>query len=123
MGDEVSVEPPLGDLDFAYLTTTGRITGAPHEVEIWFALEGETVYILAGDRDRADWVRNLMISRDVVLRIGDRKRVTTARVVEAGTDEDALARRSLLEKYAPRDNTDLTDWGRTALPVAVAWPL
>ena len=118
----MSDEPSLGDLDFAYLTTTGRITGAPHEVEIWFALEGKTAYILAGDRDRADWVRNLMISHDVVLKIGDRKRVTTARVVEAGTDEDALARRALLDKYTSRDSTDLTDWGRTALPVAVSWP-
>jgi deazaflavin-dependent oxidoreductase (nitroreductase family) len=122
VGGEVSVEPSPGDLDFAYLTTTGRITGSPHEVEIWFALEGETVYILAGDRDRADWVRNVMVSRDVVLRIGDRKRITTARVIEAESDEDALARRALLEKYTSRDNTDLTDWGRTALPVAVAWP-
>jgi deazaflavin-dependent oxidoreductase (nitroreductase family) len=122
VGDEVSDGSPEGDLDFAYLTTTGRITGSPHEVEIWFALEGETAYILAGDRDRADWVRNLMVSRDVVLRIGDRKRTTTARVLEADTDEDTLARRLLLEKYVPRDNTDLTDWGRTALPVAVAWP-
>jgi deazaflavin-dependent oxidoreductase (nitroreductase family) len=122
MGDEVTEGPSAGDLDFAYLTTTGRITGSPHEVEIWFALEGETVYILAGDRDRADWVRNVMVSRDVVLRIGDRKRSTTARVIEADSDEDALARRVLLDKYTPRDNTDLTDWGRTALPVAVAWP-
>jgi len=113
---------PLHDLDFAYLTTTGRITGKPHEIEVWFAFEGETAYILAGDRDRADWVRNVMVSRDVVLRIGDRKRATTARVLDPDTDEDALARRLLLEKYTPRDNTDLTDWGRTALPVAVAWP-
>ena len=118
----MSEGPSLHDLDFAYLTTTGRITGAPHQVEIWFALEGESVYILAGDRDRADWVRNIMVSGDVVLRIGDRKRATTARVLDPATDEDTLARRALLEKYIPRDNTDLTDWGRTALPVAVAWP-
>ena len=118
----MSDERSPGDLDVAYLTTTGRITGSPHEIEIWFALEGENVYLLAGDRDRADWVRNVMISDDVVLRIGDHKRVTIARVLEPGTDEDALARRLLLEKYAPRDNTDLTDWARTALPVVVAWP-
>lgn len=44
---------------FAYLTTTGRVTGAPHEIEIWFAPVDRTVYFLAGDRERADWVRNV----------------------------------------------------------------
>ena len=33
--------------------------------------------------------------------------------------EDSLARRLLLEKYAPpRYDGDLEDWGRDALPVA-----
>ena len=41
-----------------------------------------------------------------------------ARVVKEGT-EDALARRLLLEKYEPAYSGDLSDWGRTALPVAV----
>ena len=27
------------DDDFCYLTTRGRVTGAPHEIEIWFALD------------------------------------------------------------------------------------
>jgi hypothetical protein len=34
-------------------------------------------------------------------------------------DEDALARRLLLEKYEPTYSGDLSDWGRTALSVAV----
>ena len=108
--------------DFAYLTTTGRITAAPHRVEVWFAREGGSVYLLAGGGDRSDWVRNLMISPDVTLQIGDRKRTTRARVVAAGSDEDALARRLLVDKYVARGNSDLADWGRTALPVAVDWP-
>src|SRR5215210_3089845 len=28
----------LAEENFCYLTTTGRITGRPHEIEIWFAL-------------------------------------------------------------------------------------
>jgi deazaflavin-dependent oxidoreductase (nitroreductase family) len=108
--------------DFAYLTTSGRITGAPHEIEIWFAVEGETAYLLSGGGDRSDWVRNIMVSPAVSLRIGVVKRATRARVVAAGTDEDALARRLLLDKYTARDRTDLTEWGRTSLPVAVDWP-
>jgi deazaflavin-dependent oxidoreductase (nitroreductase family) len=112
----------LAELDFAYLTTTGRITGAPHEIEIWFALEGETVYLLSGGGDRSDWVRNLMVSPSVSLRIGDVKVSTRARVVTADTEEDALARRSLVDKYRARDRTDLSDWGRMSLPIAVDWP-
>jgi deazaflavin-dependent oxidoreductase (nitroreductase family) len=112
----------LADLDFAYLKTTGRLTGAAHRIEIWFALEGETVYLLSGGGDRSDWVRNLMVSPVVTLAIGDVQRSSRARVVEPGTEEDALARRLLVAKYGPRDRSDLSEWGRTSLPIAIAWP-
>ncbi len=109
------------DLAFCYLTTTGRTTGRPHRIEIWFALHDGTVYLLSGGRDRSDWVRNAMASPDVDLQIGDETRRTSARVVEPDTDEDALARRLLVEKYRASDD-DLAEWGRTSLPVAIDWP-
>lgn len=115
--------PDLSTLDFCYLTTTGRVTGTPHRIEIWFALQEGTVYLMAGDRDRSDWVRNLIATPEVTLEIGDRKRATTSRVVEEGSQEDALARRLLLEKYGDRPGSgDLSAWGRTAMPVAIDWP-
>ncbi len=43
----------------------------------------------------------------------------TARVVEAATEEDALGRRLLLEKYQAPGARDLERWGRSALLVAV----
>ena len=110
-----------GDLDFGYLTTTGRITGRSHQIEIWFALHDRTAYVLSGDRDGSDWVQNLIASSAVTFRVGDVTLATTARVVEAGTDEDALARLLLVQKYTARDPDDLGEWGRTALPVAIAW--
>jgi deazaflavin-dependent oxidoreductase (nitroreductase family) len=109
------------DLDFGYLTTTGRITGRPHRIEIWFALQGETVYLLSGGRDRSDWVANLMAEPLVTFELGGELRAARARVLEPGTDEDALARRLLVGKYTSRDPDDLGEWGRTALPVALAW--
>ena len=112
----------LAALDVCELTTTGRISGGPRRTELWFALEGETVFLLAGGGDRSDWVRNLMVSSAVSLRIGDVKRTTRARVVPSGSDEERLARRLLVEKYEPRDRSDLSEWGRTSLPVAVDWP-
>ena len=112
----------VASLDFCYLTTTGRVTGTPHRIEIWFARDGDTIYMLAGDGDRSDWVRNLMVSPTVVLEIGDRKRTTTGRVVERGTEADAAARRALLAKYQPGSGDDLGSWGRTALAIAIDWP-
>lgn len=111
------------ELDYCYLTTTGRISGTAHRIEIWFALQEDTLYMLAGDGERSDWIRNLMISSDVVVELGDRRRASRARVVEAGTDEDALARRLLFEKYTARGNTDLEAWAASALPVAIDWPI
>jgi len=113
----------LADLEqeqFCYLTTAGRVTGRPHTIEIWFATRRETLYMLSGNgpRQRADWVRNLTNTPAVSVRIGDREFKGTARVVE-DAQEDALARRLLLEKYEPSYSGDLTEWGRSALPVAV----
>lgn len=109
----------LEDEDYCYLTTMGRVTGQPHEIEIWFALHDDTLYILAGGREKSDWVKNAKKTPAVRVRIADQRLEGTARLVP-GADEDALARRLLLEKYAPpRYSGDLSDWGRTALPVAI----
>jgi deazaflavin-dependent oxidoreductase (nitroreductase family) len=112
----VTFDASFADEPFSYLTTTGRVSGNPHEIEIWFALEGRTAYLMAGDH-ASDWVRNARKQPAVSLRIRDRTFDATARIV---TDpaEDALARRLLVGKYAsPRDS--LESWGRTALPVAL----
>ena len=97
---------------FCYLTTTGRVTGRPHTIEIWFALRKRTVYMLSGNgpHARADWVRNLAKVSEVSVRIRDREFEGVARLVE-DADEDALARRLLLEKYEPSYAGDLSDWG------------
>jgi deazaflavin-dependent oxidoreductase (nitroreductase family) len=110
----------LADLDYCYLTTTGRHSGEPHRIEIWFALVDGVVYLLSGGGDRSDWVRNLEVSPDVVLEIGGEKRTTKARLV-TDLEEDALARSVVREKYRPRYRGDLDDWGRTSLPVAIDW--
>jgi deazaflavin-dependent oxidoreductase (nitroreductase family) len=103
--------------DFCYLTTIGRVSGQPHTIEIWFALGGDSLYLLSGSHT-ADWVKNLLRSPDVAVRLGQTTFVGWARVV-AQAEEAALARQLLLTKYQPRTSDDLYDWGRTALPVAV----
>ena len=110
---------PLASEQFCYLTTTGRTSGRPHEIEIWFGLNNEaTLYILSGNGWTSDWVANLKINPSVTVRIADRTFNGTARVVSEPS-EDALARRLLLQKYEPTYSGDLKEWGETALPVAV----
>ena len=73
---------------------------------------------MAGGRELADWVRNVMADSRVTVRVGSREGQAVARVVGAGSDEDALARRLLLAKYQQPGRSDLEGWSRSALPVA-----
>ena len=107
------------DDDFCYVTTRGRVTGRAHEIEIWFALDGATVYLLSGGGDGADWVRNLRATPAVRVRLGRETRDATGRVIEPGTEEDARARRLVFEKYQPRYDGNLTGWRERSLPVAL----
>jgi deazaflavin-dependent oxidoreductase (nitroreductase family) len=108
----------LADESYCYLTTTGRVSGEPREIEIWFGLEGETLYMLSGGRERSDWVKNLIETPEVMVRIADRTFEGSARAV-ADPDEDARARRLLFDKYSPTYSGDLVDWRDTAFPIAV----
>lgn len=107
----------LAGEEFCYLTTTGRITKRPHEIEIWFSIEGDTLYMLSGARDRSDWVKNLLRDPRVTVRIAGETFDGLARVAEDAA-EDELARRLLVEKYE-KEPGSLANWRRTALPVAV----
>ncbi|HUH07532.1 MAG TPA: nitroreductase family deazaflavin-dependent oxidoreductase [Egibacteraceae bacterium] len=109
----------LRDLDYCYLTTTGRRTGRPHTIEIWFGCSQGRLYLLAGGGEGADWVRNLLADRSVTLRLGERECAATARPV---TDpaEDSSARRLLAAKYQGwREGQELSSWAGGALAVAV----
>ena len=122
MGHTESGDASLAALageDYLYLSTTGRVTGALHRIEIWFGLRGQTAYLLSGGGERSDWVRNLRANPSVRVRIGDREWTGVARVLGPGTDEDALARRLLFEKYGGSGSGDLTTWRDSALPVAL----
>lgn len=104
--------------DYCYLTTTGRVTGNPHEIEIWFGLNAATFYMMSGD-GKSDWVKNLMKNPAVTLRVASHTFIAAARLV---TDEaeQTLARNLLADKYNERKaNGSLSKWARTALVVGV----
>lgn len=104
--------------DFCYLTTTGRVSGQPRTIEIWFAVEGDSLYLLAQHGTRAHWVRNLQASPAVTLRLGETIRLATARIVLP--PEDQRARELIAAKYEDWHPGEAFDpWVVQALPVAV----
>ena len=108
----------LAGESYCYLTTTGRVSDEPREIEIWFGLDGSTLYMLSGGGDRSDWVKNLIHEPRVSVRIGERTFEGTARVV-SDSEEDRRARTLLFEKYSPGYSGDLEDWRERSLPIAV----
>jgi deazaflavin-dependent oxidoreductase (nitroreductase family) len=65
---------------YLYLTTTGRVTGQPREIEIWFTEHGRHFYLVA-ERESANWVRNIQSQPQVKVRVGDAEFNAIARVV------------------------------------------
>lgn len=106
-------------VEYCYLTTRGRKTGKPHQIEIWFGMNGNSLYLLSGGMDKSDWVRNLLKDPNVVIRISEQNFIATARIV---TDkaEVSLARELLADKYREREHDgSLSDWAQTALVVGI----
>ena len=69
------------EADCCYLTTIGRRSGRPHEVEIWFGAFRDTIYIVSGNGPTADWYRNALAIGTADVRIG----------AETWTDAEARA--------------------------------
>src|SRR4029450_8907158 len=90
----------LAGEDFCYLTTTGRVTGRPHEIEIWFALvpQRRARYMLSGGGDRWGWGKDRGGNPEVTVRIADGRFAGLAREA-SDAEEDELARRLLVKKY------------------------
>jgi deazaflavin-dependent oxidoreductase (nitroreductase family) len=70
------------DTENCYLTTTGRRSGRVHEVEIWFGVIGDSLYLISGNGPGADWYRNASVTPQVTVRIDEVVMVGTARAVD-----------------------------------------
>ena len=88
-----------GDAEFLYLTTTGRRSGQPREIEIWFTEHEGRYYVIAERREQTSWVQNLRADPRVRVRVGPLAFPGHARVVDASGGEDLLGTiRQLSEK-------------------------
>ena len=105
---------------YGYLTTTGRRTGRPHRIEIWFVRAEATAYIL-NDAGGSNWVKNVRVNPRATLEIGNTTFAAAARRPRDAA-EDRLARRLLYEKYAATEK-GLAEFTNAASTVVVAFDL
>lgn len=104
---------------YCYVTTVGRVTGKPHRIEIWFAIDGGVLYLMSGGRDRSDWVKNLRKTPEVTVEVGSGKFTGGARIID-DPEEDQRVRHVVHSKYAKAGWAgDLGEWRTTALPIAI----
>ena len=78
------------EAEYLYLTTTGRRSGLPREIEIWFTRRDDRYYVIAEHGENAGWVKNLRVRPAVRVRVADVELPAQARVVDAVV-EPALA--------------------------------
>jgi deazaflavin-dependent oxidoreductase (nitroreductase family) len=76
----------VADEQVLYLTTIGRTTGLPREIEIWFVVCRERLYLFAETAEAAGWVKNISRNPKVTVRIGERQIDATARVLDRTAD-------------------------------------
>lgn len=109
----------LKNEDYCYLTTTGRKSGNPHEIEIWFGINNASLYLLSGGGEKSDWVKNLLANPNVTVRIAKHSFNGVARIVSEDK-ESRMARHMLAGKYQEwHEGESLSEWGRTAWVVGI----
>jgi deazaflavin-dependent oxidoreductase (nitroreductase family) len=71
---------------YLYLTTRGRRSGLPREIEIWFTQLGDRFYVMA-EYPTSHWVQNLRAHPEVKVRVAGHEFPGTARIVEHSETE------------------------------------
>lgn len=79
----------FGREQYLYLTTRGRKSGRPREIEIWFT-EYEGCFYVIAEYDTSHWVQNVRAHSGVKVRVGGENCAAIARVLSAETDGDLL---------------------------------
>jgi deazaflavin-dependent oxidoreductase (nitroreductase family) len=77
-------ESPASE-QFLYLTTQGRNSGKPREIEIWFTRREGRFYVIA-EYVTSQWVQNLRANPKVRVRVGGQNFPAIARFLSTDTD-------------------------------------
>jgi deazaflavin-dependent oxidoreductase (nitroreductase family) len=70
---------------YLYLTTRGRQTGRPREIEIWFT-QREGFYYVIAEYETSHWLRNLQADPHVTVKVGAKRFQAEARVLMSESD-------------------------------------
>ena len=91
---------------YLYLTTRGRKTGLPREIEIWFTHREGRFYLIA-EYPTSNWLQNLRANPHAQVRVAGQSFIAQARVVTAKAEPElhrAIADLSV-KKYGWGDGT------------------
>ena len=103
---------------YCYLTTRGRKTGNPHEIEIWFCVHENSLYLLSGGMDKSDWVKNLLKDPNVTVRIAGQTFPAVASLLDDKLTEPSV-RMKMAIKYNEWEGRSPSEWAKSALVVRV----
>lgn len=102
--------------EYCYLITRGRKSGIPHEIEIWFIVYENSLYLMSGGMDKSDWVKNLLKDPNVTIRIAGQTFPAVASLLEDKTVEQMI-RMAMAIKYNEWEGSGPSQWANTALVV------
>ena len=74
------------------LITTGRRSGVPHTVSLWFVPHQGKIYVSTDDFQRRDWCRNVLACPDVRVLVGGIELKGAARPVDNLAQRDEIKR-------------------------------
>jgi len=77
---------------FLYLTTTGRKTGKPHKIEIWFVARDGKYYLVSEQGDRSHWVQNLKSDPKISFTVGKDTYRGRGRVIDRKKESELAAK-------------------------------
>jgi len=83
---------------YLYLTTRGRRSGIPREIEIWFTERDGGLYVIA-EYDSSNWVQNLLADPKVQVRLAGKRLNAFARVISRETDLSRVIQQLSRDKY------------------------
>jgi len=81
------VEGPKQEQQYLYLTTRGRKSGKPREIEIWFTQHNRNYYVIA-EFPTSQWAQNLQANPQVEVRVGSKNFRAMARVISGESEPE-----------------------------------
>jgi deazaflavin-dependent oxidoreductase (nitroreductase family) len=88
----------LEEEQYLYLTTRGRKTGVPREIEIWFTHRKGRFYVIA-EYATSNWIQNLIAYPEVYVRVAENRFKARACVISNETDLSRTVQQLSRDKY------------------------